>query len=222
MRIKAALSLLYARQQVARRNQKTARAVESQFGWMHYLIDHGRNTVYGKENGLDQVLDFETWKEHVPLRDYEQNKEYFESMRHGNADVLWPGHPLYLAKTSGTTSGAKYIPLTRKSMPFHIRSAKMSLLSYIAGTGNTDFVEGKMLFLQGSPALTEEHGLQVGRLSGITAHHVPSYLQTNRVPSMAANLIEDWEEKVDAIVAETCTQDLRLISGIPSWLQMYF
>lgn len=222
MRIKAALSLLYARQQVARRNQKTGRAVEFQRRWMHYLIDHGRTTFFGKTQGLDQVTDFETWKERVPIRDYEQNKEFFESMRHGESDVLWPGQPLYLAKTSGTTSGAKYIPLTRKSMPFHIRSAKMSLLSYIAETGNTDFVAGKMLFLQGSPELTEEHGLQVGRLSGITAHHVPSYLQANRVPSMAVNLIEDWEEKVDAIVAETCTQDLRLISGIPSWLQMYF
>jgi hypothetical protein len=189
---------------------------------MQYLINHGQNTVYGMDQCLHAVTDYLSWKKHVPLRDYEENKAYFEAMRKGGQDVLWPGQPLYLAKTSGTTSGAKYIPLTRKSMPFHIRSAKMALLSYIAETGKADFVAGKMLFLQGSPALEEQHGLQVGRLSGITAHHVPSYLQTNRVPSMEANLIEDWESKVEAIVKETCTQDLRLISGIPSWLQMYF
>ncbi len=222
MRIKAALSLLYARQQVARRNLKTSKAVDSQRKWMQYLINHGRDTVYGVDHGLQTVTDYPSWKKHVPLRDYEENKAYFEAMRTGGEDVLWPGQPLYLAKTSGTTSGAKYIPLTRNSMPFHIRSAKMALLSYIAETGKSDFVDGKMLFLQGSPALEEEHGLQVGRLSGITAHHVPSYLQTNRVPSMEANFIEDWETKVEAIVKETCTQDLRLISGIPSWLQMYF
>lgn len=222
MRIKAALSLLYARQQVARRNRRTTQAIEAQRKWMQYLINHGQRTSYGKDQRLEEVADYTSWKKHVPIRDYEQNKAYFEAMRHGAADVLWPGQPLYLAKTSGTTSGAKYIPLTHKSMPFHIRSAKLALLSYIAGTGKADFVDGKMLFLQGSPALTEQHGLHVGRLSGITAHHVPSYLQTNRVPSMEVNLIEDWEQKVDALVAETSTQDLRLISGIPSWLQMYF
>jgi hypothetical protein len=220
-RIKAALSLVYAKQQMLKRKRWLKEPLETQVKWQNYLIGNGRKTKFGADHKLEQVFSYEQWKTNVPIQDYEGLSPYIDSIRKGEPDVLWPGKPLYLAKTSGTTSGSKYIPLT-DSMPFHIRSAKMSLLSYIDETEDSRFVEGKMLFLQGSPALHDEHGLQVGRLSGITAHHVPGYLQRNRVPIMATNLIEDWEQKVDAIVAETCKQDLRLISGIPSWLQMYF
>lgn len=222
MRVKASLSLLYARQQIKRRKKWSSEALNTQVKWMHYLLEKGKNTEFGKDHGLKEIQDYEAWKSQIPVRDYEGLSSYFERMKEGHPDVLWPGHPLYLAKTSGTTSGAKYIPLSKESMPFHIRSAKMALLSYIHETEQVDFVSGKMMFLQGSPALTDLNGLKVGRLSGITAHHVPSYLQRNRVPSAKVNLIDDWESKVDAIVKETCTQDLRLISGIPSWMQMYF
>jgi hypothetical protein len=136
--------------------------------------------------------------------------------------VLWPGKPAYLAKTSGTTSGIKYIPISKESMPEHIKAARNALLSYIYETGNSDFVDGKMIFLQGSPELEKKAGISVGRLSGIVAHHIPAYLQKNRLPSYAVNCIDDWEQKVDAIVAETKNEDMRLISGIPPWCQMYF
>ncbi len=140
----------------------------------------------------------------------------------GEADVLWKGKPLYLAKTSGTTSGAKYIPLTKESMPYHIEAARNAILHYIHETGNASFVDGKMIFLQGSPVLDEKNGIKLGRLSGIVAHYVPKYLQKNRMPSWETNCIEDWETKVDAIVEETFQEDMAVISGIPSWVQMYF
>ena len=136
--------------------------------------------------------------------------------------MLWKGKPLYFAKTSGTTSGAKYIPLTKESMPFHIQAARNAILSYIYETGKADFVSGKMIFLQGSPILEEKNGIKLGRLSGIVAHFVPKYLQKNRMPSWETNCIEDWETKVNAIVEETIKQNMTVISGIPSWVQMYF
>jgi hypothetical protein len=129
---------------------------------------------------------------------------------------------LYFAKTSGTTSGTKYIPLTKESMPYHISAARNALLHYINETGNAAFLNGKMIFLQGSPVMHTENGIGVGRLSGIVAHYVPAYLQTNRLPSWETNCIENWEAKVDAIVEETIHEDMRLISGIPPWVQMYF
>lgn len=132
------------------------------------------------------------------------------------------GKTLYFAKTSGTTSGAKYIPITKESMPNHISAARNAILSYIAETGKADFVDGKMIFLQGSPILKEQNGIKLGRLSGIVAHYVPNYLQKNRMPSWETNCIEDWETKVDAIVGETVSEDMTVISGIPSWVQMYF
>jgi len=188
------------------------------------LLRKGEKTAFGKEHGMHKEMDLEDFRAAVPIREYEAFQPWIDKILAGEPDVLWPGKPLYLCKTSGTTSGAKYIPLTKDSMPNHIRSARNALLSYIANSGNADFVDGKMIFLQGSPVL-ENHkksGIPLGRLSGIVANHVPGYLQKNRMPSYETNCIEDWESKVDKIVDETMTQDMRLISGIPSWVQMYF
>jgi len=158
----------------------------------------------------------------VPIRDYEALRPYIDRVVEGEKDVLWKGKPLYFAKTSGTTSGAKYIPITKASMPFHIQAARDAILCYIHETKKADFVEGKMIFLQGSPILGEKNGIKTGRLSGIVAHYVPAYLQRNRMPSYKTNCIEDWETKVEAIVTETFSKNMTLISGIPSWVLMYF
>src|SRR5690606_5408875 len=168
------------------------------------------------------IRTYEDFKKLVPIRDYELLRPYMERVKAGEPDVLWPGKPAYFAKTSGTTSGIKYIPISKESMPQHIKAARNALLSYIAETGKADFVDGKMIFLQGSPVLEQKNGVSTGRLSGIVAHHVPAYLQKNRMPSYQTNCIEDWEQKVDAIVEETIGEDMRLISGIPPWVQMYF
>jgi hypothetical protein len=154
--------------------------------------------------------------------EYEALRPYVERVITGENDVLWKGRPLYFAKTSGTTSGAKYIPITKESMPTHIKSARNAMLLYIAETGDTSFVDGKMIFLQGSPVLEDQKGIKLGRLSGIVAHYVPKYLLKNRLPSWETNCIQDWETKVDAIVDETLQEDMTVISGIPSWVQMYF
>lgn len=186
------------------------------------LIDSAKNTRFGRDHQFDKINTYQEFKKLVPIRDYEGLRGYVDRIRKGEEDVLWKGKPLYFAKTSGTTSGAKYIPITKDSMPYQIAAAKEALLLYIAETGNADFVKGKMIFLQGSPEIDSSGAVKTGRLSGIVAHFVPKYLQTNRLPSWETNCIDDWETKVDAIVQETVVEDMRLISGIPSWVQMYF
>lgn len=186
------------------------------------LIQQAKNTKFGVDHQFDSINSFEDFSKNVPIRDYEGLKMYIEQVVNGEENILWPGKPLYFAKTSGTTSGAKYIPLTKESMPFHIEAARNAILHYIHETGNANFVNGKMIFLQGSPILEEKNGIQLGRLSGIVAHFVPKYLQKNRMPTFETNCIEDWETKVDAIVEETFNEDMTVISGIPSWVQMYF
>ena len=186
------------------------------------LIRQAEHTQFGKDHYFSTIKSFEDFAKQVPVRDYEQLKTYVDKVVAGESDILWKGKPLYFAKTSGTTSGAKYIPLTKESMPFHIKAAKNAILSYIHETGKADFVDGKMIFLQGSPEMEEKNGIKLGRLSGIVAHYVPKYLQKNRLPSWKTNCIEDWETKVDAIVEETFPQNMTVISGIPSWVQMYF
>ena len=186
------------------------------------LIEKARDTKFGQDHDFKNIKSYSDFTKNVPIRDYEEMRFYVDKMVAGETDVLWPGKPLYYAKTSGTTSGAKYIPLTKDSMPSHINAARNAILCYIAETGNAKFVDGKMIFLQGSPVMEEKNGVKLGRLSGIVAHYVPSYLQRNRMPSWETNCIEDWETKVDAIVEETYNENMSVISGIPSWVQMYF
>jgi hypothetical protein len=186
------------------------------------LIRSAKETQFGKDHNFASITNHSEFAKQVPVRDYEQLKTYINQMVEGRENILWPGKPLYFAKTSGTTSGAKYIPLTKESMPFHIEAARNAILLYIHETGKADFVDGKMIFLQGSPILERKNGIQLGRLSGIVAHYVPNYLQKNRLPSLETNCIEDWESKVDAIVEETISENMTVISGIPSWVQMYF
>ena len=187
-----------------------------------YLVRKATNTSFGRDHFFNNIKTYDDFKENVPIKDYEDIKHYIDKIFSGESNVLWPGKPIYFAKTSGTTSGLKYIPITKESMKTHIISARDSLLNYIHETGNSSFINGKHIFLQGSPILEEKNGIRIGRLSGIAAHYVPNYLQKNRMPSWKTNCIEDWEKKVDKIIDETLSQNMTLISGIPSWVQMYF
>jgi hypothetical protein len=197
--------------------------VRSQQKVLKELVRKAENTAFGRDHHFSEIKSSKDFSANVPVRDYEQLTDYIQRVKSGERDVLWPGLPLYFCKTSGTTSGTKYIPLTKDSLPNHIGSARNALFSYIAETGKADFVSGKMIFLQGSPVLDQlPSGIPVGRLSGIVANHVPKYLQKNRMPSYDTNCIEDWETKVNAIADETIPTDMTLISGIPSWVQMYF
>lgn len=197
-------------------------AVADQEAILNTLIKVGRNTHFGRETGFKNVNNYEEFRQAVPIRDYEQMRPYIDRIKEGKHNVLWKGRPIYFAKTSGTTSGTKYIPITKDSIPNHINTARNALLCYMAETGNTRFADGKMIFLSGSPELERIGGIPTGRLSGIVNHHVPRYLRTNQLPSYETNCIEDWETKLGKIVDETIDKDMTLISGIPPWVQMYF
>lgn len=196
--------------------------LETQERVFQELISKATSTAFGKDHNFISINTYEDFVREVPVRDYEELRLYIDRVVAGEKDILWPDKPLFFAKTSGTTSGAKYIPITRASMPTHIVNARNAIMCYIVSAKKIGFVGGKMIFLQGSPVLSEKNGIKIGRLSGIVAHYVPKYLQKNRLPSWETNCIEDWETKVDTIVEETINQDMAIISGIPSWVQMYF
>jgi hypothetical protein len=209
----------YVHKQI-RRGMSTA--VDDQRRILRDLLAVGRVTEFGREHRLADVTDEVGYREAVRVRDYEQFKPWVERVKEGRHNVLWKGQPIYFAKTSGTTSGVKYIPITRESIPNHINTARNALLCYMAETGNHAFASGRMIFLSGSPELERVGGIPTGRLSGIVNHHIPSYLRRNQLPSYETNCTEDWEEKLDRIIGETLGQDMTLISGIPPWVQMYF
>ncbi len=220
--VKAALSKPFAKLIAKRINKWASHPIETQDKVFQNLIKDAKNTVFGKDHEFSTITSYNDFKNKVPVRDYEALRPYVERVVKGEENILWKGKPIYFAKTSGTTSGAKYIPITKESMPTHVEAARNAILLYINETGNAKFVDGKMIFLQGSPILEEKNGIKLGRLSGIVAHYVPKYLQKNRMPSLETNCIEDWETKVNAIVEETINEDMTVISGIPSWVQMYF
>lgn len=197
-------------------------ALEDQENILKTLLKKGSKTAFGREHHLETVKTYEEFKAAIPVRDYEQFKPYIDQIKQGKHNVLWPGQPVYFAKTSGTTSGIKYIPISKDSISNHILTARNTLLCYMAETGNSAFANGKMIFLSGSPVLERIAGIPTGRLSGIVNHHIPHYLRTNQLPSYETNCIEEWETKLDKIVEETIHQDMTLISGIPPWMQMYF
>jgi hypothetical protein len=198
------------------------RPVEAQNAIFKEIISKAQQTSFGKDHKFNKIKTHSDFVKAVPVRDYEGLAPYFNRVKEGESNVLWPGKPIYLAKTSGTTSGTKYIPITRDSIPNHINGAKDALLAYVYETGKSQFLDGKLIFLSGSPELEEVGEIKTGRLSGIANHHVPGYLRTNQLPSYKTNCIEDWETKLDEIIEETIDENMTLISGIPPWVQMYF
>lgn len=222
MSIKSWAASLYAKYTVKKINDWANHPLKAQERTLQMLLKKAKNTAFGKDHSFATISNYEEFKQQVPVSDYEKLKNYVERVINGEKNVLWPGLPIYFAKTSGTTSGVKYIPISKESMPHHIQSAKEALLCYIDQSKNSQLVDGKMIFLQGSPKMEEKKGIQIGRLSGISAHYVPLYLQKNRKPSWETNCIDNWEDKITAITQETIQEDMSLISGIPPWLQMYF
>ncbi|MDQ0066488.1 GH3 auxin-responsive promoter family protein [Chryseobacterium lathyri] len=215
-------ALVWAKKHVQKTEEFKKNSVKNQEALLLSLVKTAQKTLFGREHDFENIQSIKEFQDRVPVADYEDLKPYIERIKKGQANILWTETPEYFAKTSGTTSGSKYIPISKEGMPFQIAGAQSALFHYIAQKNNADFVNGKMIFLQGSPEMEEVFGIKTGRLSGIVAHHIPAYLQKNRLPSWNTNIMEDWEAKVDKIIEETEHENMTLISGIPPWLIMYF
>lgn len=215
-------ALIWARKHVQKAEEFKKNAEKDQEKLLLSLVNTAQKTLFGREHDFENIRSVKDFQDRVAVSDYEDLKPYIERVKKGQANILWTETPEYFAKTSGTTSGSKYIPISKEGMPFQIAGAQSALFHYISKKDNADFVNGKMIFLQGSPELEEVFGIKTGRLSGIVAHHIPNYLQKNRLPSWETNIMEDWEAKVDKVIEETERENMTLISGIPPWLIMYF
>ncbi len=220
--LKKKAALIWAKKHVQKAEEFKKNSEKNQEELLLSLVNTAQKTLFGREHDFENIKTVKDFQDRVKVSDYEDLKPYIEKVKRGQANILWTSTPEYFAKTSGTTSGAKYIPISKEGMPYQIKGAQSALFHYIAKKQNADFVNGKMIFLQGSPELEEVFGIKTGRLSGIVAHHIPNYLQKNRLPSWETNMMDDWEAKVDKIVEETENENMTLISGIPPWLIMYF
>lgn len=222
MGIRSVLSKPFAKYIINQQNKWASNPKQSQNNILSAITKKAADTAFGQDHNFKDIGSYQEFKEAIPIGDYEVLRPYVDRVKEGEPNVLWPGLPSYFAKTSGTTSGTKYIPITKDSVPNHINSARNALLNYVHNSGNSKFLDGNLIFLSGSPIMTQTSGIHTGRLSGIVNHHVPGYLRSNQMPSYETNCIEDWEQKVDQIVEETYQKNMTLISGIPPWVQMYF
>ncbi len=222
MSLKSLAAKIFAKRIAKKTKKWVDNPILTQERLLKNLLEKAQRTAFGKDHNFKEIKSHADFIKNVPVRDYEESKGYIEKVVAGEADILWPGKPIYFAKTSGTTSGVKYIPITKESIKNQVEASRNAILNYINETGHSEFVNGKMIFLQGSPELHQKNGIMVGRLSGISAHYVPNYLQKNRLPSWKTNCIDDWDTKVNKIVEETIHEDMTVIAGIPSWVQMYF
>ncbi|MGB4957870.1 MAG: GH3 auxin-responsive promoter family protein [Saprospiraceae bacterium] len=222
MSLKTSIIKLAARYIAHQIKQWKKNAVNDQLKIMHHLVHRAENTKFGKDHDFINIKNYKDFQSKVPIRDYEALRPYVDLITQGQENILWPGKPKYFAKTSGTTSGIKYIPITKESLPNHISTARNAMLNYFDQVGNAEVFNGKVIFLSGSPELEMKGGVATGRLSGIVNHEVPSWVRSNQLPSYETNCIDDWETKLDKIVSETIDQDMTLIGGIPPWVQMYY
>jgi len=200
----------------------SSNALQEQEKLLTQLIEKGKLTQFGKDHDFSNIHTYNDYKKHVPVRDYEGLKPYIDRIVAGESAILWPGRPCYFAKTSGTTSGVKYIPITSESLPNHFGSARNALFHFFGQTGRGKWLDGKLIFLSGSPSLDDINGVPTGRLSGISNHLVPAWVKRSQMPTYQTNCIDSWEEKLDKIVEETLNKKMTLISGIPPWVQMYY
>ena len=220
--LKEIIVKVYAKYVVKETLKWSNNPIQTQEKVMKLLVSKAKNTKFGKDHNFEKILNYKDFSKQIPVRDYEDVKPYIEKIIKGNKSVLWPGKPIYFAKTSGTTSGEKYIPITKDSMPFHVKGSVEATMHYIVETNNTAFLNKKIIFLQGSPVLKDLNGIKTGRLSGIVAHYTPRFLRKNTLPSWETNCLEDWEEKVEKVSKETLKEDMAAIGGIPPWVVMYF
>ena len=205
---------------IINKSQKEANDIQKNL--LNELIKKSYKTDFGVDHNFKHIKTYDDFKSNVPIRNYEEIKNYINKIRRGKDNVLWPGKPLYLAKTSGTTSGAKYIPLTKESLKNQINSASYLLINYLINKKKLNAVMGKAMFISGSPILNSKNNIMSGRLSGIVNYHEPFYLKPIILPSKKTNRIENWEKKINKIADETIDKDLRILGGIPPWIQMYF
>ncbi|HLF64264.1 MAG TPA: GH3 auxin-responsive promoter family protein [Saprospiraceae bacterium] len=240
---KSKLILPFAKRASAKLLYEASHAIAYQEKIMQALVRQARDTQIGRELGFDTIRSYTDFKNQIPIRDYERMRLYIDAIVAGKSNILWPGRPRYFAKSSGTTSGVKYIPITADSIPNHIGSARYVLFNYAAHNKDASIFDGKMIFLSGSPVLEMKGDIPNGRLSGIVNHLIPRWIKSNQLPTYETNCIDNWGEKVDRIVEESLRigsnapvpqlkftpthggerpVDMRLISGIPPWVQMYY
>lgn len=194
---------------------------ELQHQVLRKLLRKAVDTEYGKNHQFGQIHTYHDFAKNVPVNSYEELKKDIDRMRHGEADVLWPGTVRWYAKSSGTTSDkSKFIPVSKDALQaIHYAGGFDTVAIYLRNHPESRFFNGKGLILGGShaPNYNLPHSL-VGDLSAILIENINPLVNYIRVPEKTTALLSDFEVKRDRIARETIGKDVTNISGVPSWM----
>jgi len=187
------------------------------------LINQGTKTFYGKEHGFDAIKNEDEFRSNIPVRDYEGLKPYIERTMRGEQQIVWPSEINWFAKSSGTTSDkSKFIPVTFEALEdCQFRGARDLLTIYCHNNPETKIFEGKGLLIGGSHEVNKyTKNSYWGDLSAVMMNNLPFWVNLLRTPGKDIALMPDWEEKMDRMVEATKHQDVRSISGVPTWTML--
>ncbi|MFQ6017612.1 MAG: GH3 auxin-responsive promoter family protein, partial [Kiloniellaceae bacterium] len=214
---------LYARYRMAR--LRAQNPVEVQEQQLLRLVAKARDTRFGRDHGYSDIGSVRRFQERVPLRRYEQFwDEYWSPAFPRLADCTWPGTIPFLAVTSGTTSGVtKSIPCSREMNGANKRAGADLIVHHLANRPRSRLLAGRNFMLGGSTDLIElAPGITSGDLSGIAAKVMPWWARLRYFPPRHLEKIADWEEKIDRLARESVGEEIRSLSGTPSWLLIFF
>ena len=184
------------------------------------LIQTAAPTEWGKKYDYARIRNYTDFQR-VPVQTYEEIKGYVDRMRHGEADVLWPGKVRWYAKSSGTTNDkSKFIPVSKDGLHgIHYKGGTDAVALYLRENPESRFFSGKGLILGGShsPNYNVKDSL-VGDLSAILIQNINPLVNFIRVPSKEIALLSEFEEKVERIASTTIHENVTNLSGVPSWM----
>ena len=184
------------------------------------LIDKAKDTEIGRAYDFKSIKSYREFADRIPVTSYEENQEYIERSRKGEANILWPTPIKWFAQSSGTTNArSKYIPVSPESLEdCHYAASKDLLCMYLNNNDGSQLFSGKGLRLGGSKQLYQDNGTVYGDLSAILIDNMPFWAEFSSTPTNGVSLLSDWETKMQAIVDETIQQDVTSLSGVPSWM----
>ena len=185
-----------------------------------YLIEEAGSTRFGFEHNFQKIQQLSDFKKAVPIRTYETFRPYIDRLKEGEQQVTWPTKVKWFAKSSGTTDDkSKYIPVTQEALEdCHYKGGKDMLAMYYYQFPEASLFNGKSLVVGGSSAIsTFNNGSLTGDLSAIIINNLPSWVELKRTPSKEIALMNNWEEKLEAMARATMNEDVTNIAGVPSW-----
>ena len=207
------------RQRALERHQNEGEALQRAV--LNHLIDTAKDTEFGRNHVFSRIKSYDDFTNHVSINTYEELKGFIDRMRHGEADILWPGRVKWYAKSSGTTNDkSKFIPVSKEGLKrMHYKGGFDAVAMYLQNNPKSRMFDGKGLILGGShaPNYNLKNSL-VGDLSAILIENINPLVNLIRVPKKQTALLSDFEIKRDRIAREAMNKNVTNLSGVPSWM----